>query len=65
MKAYRGRNERKSVAFWASKVGDWLGERALESEPVKGGWGKKRALIKHPVFGRVLPLTEVGLSPQD
>lgn len=50
VKAYRERNKRrKSAAFWASKVGDWLGvgSQALESEPVKRE--KKHALINHPV----------------
>lgn len=48
MKAYRGRNKIiKSAAFWASKVGDWLGvgSQALESEPVRRE--KKQALINH------------------
>lgn len=66
MKAYRGRNKRiKSAAFWASKVGDWLGVEslALESEPVQGE--KKQALINHHVFRRVIPPSEAQLYPWD
>lgn len=68
VKAYRGRNKRmKSAAFWASKVGDWLGvgSQALESEPVKRE--KKQALINRHVFRRVIPPSEArfipGISP--
>lgn len=66
MKAYRERNKRrKSAAFWASKVGDWLGvgSQALESEPVKRE--KKQALINHCVFRRVIPPSEARLYPWD